>query len=158
MNYYEVLVCRVHSSRQFFTYESDATIVPGQIAFAKFGKKIVPIVIIAKAQKPTFKTSSIETVLDYKLPNSSLKLLAWMLEYYPDDYGSIGSLFLPPNLSVKSRNLNVKIVTGHKALLPKATNEQRIAIEIIERANKTLLLGITGSGKTRVFTSQILKT
>ena len=159
MNYYEVLVCKVHSSRQFFTYQSDETLVPGQVVFSMFGKKLVAAIVINKVKKPTFKTISIKTVLLYKLPCSSLNLLNWMLEYYPDDYGSIGSLFLPPNLDVKSRsNLSAKIVHGLNKPLPKATSEQKLAINQIAEASKNLLLGVTGSGKTRVFTSQILET
>jgi primosomal protein N' (replication factor Y) len=124
-----------------------------------FGKKLVAAIVINKVKKPTFKTSSIKTVLLYKLPCSSLNLLNWMLEYYPDDYGSIGSLFLPPNLDVKSRsNLSAKIVHGLNKPLPKATSEQKLAINQIAEASKNLLLGVTGSGKTRVFTSQILET
>lgn len=158
MNYYQVLVCKGHSSRRFFTYNSDNELELGSVVEVIFGRQKLPAIIIQLTTQPAFKTSSISKDLGMTLPSSSLKLLNWMLNFYPDDYGSIGAQFLPSNLKISSRKSDPKIILGDNSKMPAANEQQLEAIKLIEKNDKNILLGITGSGKTRVFTEQIIKT
>ncbi|MBP7821034.1 primosomal protein N' [Candidatus Saccharibacteria bacterium] len=155
--YIEVVVCKTKTSRRLFTYSTQKTISQGDIVSVPFGKNTFPAICINVVNKPTFKTKEIANVYDLSIPSSQLKLLEWMLEFYPDDFGLIGSQFLPANLSVKPRLTNPNIITGKNTPLPKPTNQQLLALNELSKNNKVILHGSTGSGKTRVFTEKIIE-
>ncbi len=158
MYYYEALVCKTRTGRKLYTYSSINELPVGSIALVKFGRQRLPVIIINKQTKPKFKTNDIDTVYDFVLPSTYLKLIDWFLAFYPYDYGTIGSQFIPPNLSVNSREKEPPILQSNPIELPKPNPEQAKAIETIENNNKNILFGITGSGKTRVFSEEIIKT
>ena len=90
------------------------------------------------------------------IPTELLKLLGWILQYYPAGSGSITQLFLPnawPNL-VNLDGLTVPRLDKAKSL-PDLTPEQNSAIEQIRKGGSYILHGETGSGKTRVYTDLI---
>jgi primosomal protein N' (replication factor Y) len=158
MYYYGALVCKTRTGRKFYTYSSDKKLSIGILVSVKFGRQKLPAIIMSVQTKPSFKTNSIISSYDTTLPSNYLKLINWFLSFYPYDYGIIGSQFIPPNLSVNSRDIEPKIISSKTQELPEPNKEQKIAINNIKNNDKNLLFGITGSGKTRVFSEQIKNT
>lgn len=156
MTYIVVLVCKSKTGRRFFTYETNETISPGNLVEIPFGRQKLPGIVIDVVKKPSFKTKPLAGVFSFALPKINLKLLGWMLDFYPDDFSAIGNQFLPTNLKVKNPQVKQpKIVQGNNEPLQPATIQQQKAIAIMANSQKVILSGVTGSGKTRVFTEQI---
>lgn len=157
MQYFEVVLAKSRSSRNLFTYHFESNIEPGQLVFVPFGRQKLPAIALKSVKKPNFKTKSIAHLTDTILPNKSLELLRWLLEYMPDDYASISSLFIPPNLNVKSHEKSIKSLEGLNIAEPKLTIDQKHAIDEItkDESGKIILRGDTGTGKTLVFTKII---
>jgi len=156
--YIEVVVCKTKTSRRLFTYSAENTIQLGDIISVPFGKKTFPAICLNVVKKPTFKTKAVSSLYNLTIPPNQIKLLKWMLEFYPDDFGLIGSQFLPANLGVKPRLVNPHIIPGQNIPLPKPTKQQQNALNLLSSHTKVILHGSTGSGKTRVFTEKILET
>lgn len=157
MQYLEVVLAKSRSSRKLFTYQTSEKIYIGQIVIVPFGKQKLPAIVIKLTSKPKFKTKEIIQLTDYILPKKSLSLLRWLLGYLPDDYASIAGLFIPPNLSIKSQQKDLKLLTGLNQIEPQLTKDQAKALKLINSENekKIVLRGDTGSGKTLVFTKAI---
>lgn len=153
MYYFEVAVARVHTGKKIFTYSSDNKIEVGSVVKVPFGSRQVWAIVIAIVRKPIFKTKSIEEKLIDKLPLTSVKLLLWMFEYYPEDNGSIAQLFLPATLAKQKTQSTYQPQLGKNVKLPRATNEQQKILKTIKayKNQRILLHGDTGTGKTRVF-------
>lgn len=154
MTYVNLALSKVHTSNKFYTYKTDLNIKLGDIVKVSFKNSFAWGVVISIVKKPTFIVKEIEKKSNLSLPDSSLKLLKWMIEFYPEDSGMITNLFLPANLNVKPRtSVQVTIIKGKDKKLPKATKEQLAAEKelSIKSINKYLLHGETGTGKTYVF-------
>jgi primosomal protein N' len=82
-----------------------------------------------------------------QLPANYLNLIEWFINFYPYDYGTIGSQFIPPNLSINSRKPEPNIIKSSPKKLPKPNEQQQRAIENINNNQKNLLFGITGIRK-----------
>ena len=158
MHYYGALVCKTRTGRKLYTYCSETELPIGQIVGVKFGRQKQPAIILKKEGKPKFKTNSVLINYDLLLPANYLKLIEWFINFYPYDYGTIGSQFIPPNLSINSRKLDPAITESVPEKLPKPNAQQQKAIENIKDNNKNILFGITGSGKTRIFSEEIKNT
>lgn len=121
--------------------------------------------IDSQTAEPDFPTKAIIGLLiDYNLPESTLQLLKWLVDYYPAPLSVHMQLFLHNYL------LNLKIPddlpaadkTAPAVKLPPLTTEQSQVIQKIRdsRAQTILLHGETGSGKTRIYVeliAQVLK-
>lgn len=158
MYYYGALVCKTRTGRKLYTYCSEQELAIGLIVLVKFGRLKLPAIILQEQAKPKFKTNPIQAGYNIVLPPPFLKLIDWFLKFYPYDYGAIGSQFIPPNLSVNSRDQAPAISKSNPVSLPAPNAEQKKAIANIGKYKKNILFGITGSGKTRVFSEEIKKT
>jgi primosomal protein N' (replication factor Y) len=153
MYYFEVAVIRAHTADKFFTYQSANPISIGSVIKVPFGKKQVLAIIVSRVSKPSFPTKAVAESPIFCLPESSVKLLLWMFDYYPEDNGLIAKLFLPNKLATpKAKSLVT--VNGQGTALPTATKEQAKILNAIRgtKVKRVLLHGDTGTGKTRVFT------
>ena len=90
---------------------------------------------------------------------NSIKLMAWMFNFYPDDYGLITRQFLPSGLEAKTKTRPTNVLCGKRKALPVPTPEQKIALKIINGrgASRIMLHGDTATGKTRVFIDKAKK-
>ncbi len=97
----------------------------------------------------------IEAVLDngrVTIPTELLKLLGWLLQYYPAGSGSITQLFLPstwPTIADIDQTSSSYLNTTYSP--PPLTVEQETAVKEIHQGGSFILHGETGSGKTRVY-------
>lgn len=155
MYYFEAAIADTHTGKKVFTYNSNFKLAIGSIIKVPFGKKQVWAIVIATVkQTPTFKTKKVDDKPFIKLPLASVKLLIWMLDYYPEDNGLITKLFLPSKITGTVSDLaKIPMQIGQGNKLPKATNEQAKVLKKVKSTNnkRVLLHGDTGTGKTRVF-------
>lgn len=156
MQYYEVWVASpaFHGYKPL-TYSSETIVKAGTVVSVLLQRNKVAGIVAQEVSKPNFKTKQL-SILEplIVVPEESLKLIAWILVYYPAPIGQIISLFLPINLQQKSRPTNKTQTTRHpKTPLPPLTYDQEKVLSIIrEGTDKTFLLhGDTGTGKTRVY-------
>lgn len=157
MTYVEVAVVKQHTGRSIFSYETDHTLAVGTLVRVPYGRMQALGIVVGIVKKPTFKTKAVADILPVSLPDSALYLLKWMFDFYPDDWGTIAQLFVPPNFVTKPQKQTVRLVQGEAEPLPPANPEQASALKILRRpaTKRALLHGDTGTGKTRVFTDII---
>lgn len=155
---YEIWIrSQQYKSKLPLTYTSTAKLSPGTIVKVDLRGKTTIGIVRREAKPPKgVAMKTIDSVLldgAHTLPPESLKLLNWLLLYYPTSSGSIAQLFLP-TIWPKIISQQKSAIANHTPKkLPKLTPEQSDALITI-RSNKgsTLLHGDTGSGKTRIYT------
>lgn len=135
------------------TYSCNERLNPGRIVQVQLRNNLCLGIVISetKALKKT-KTKSISKLYNALLPKSSLDLLKWLNQYYPGDFGSCVSLFLPNQMIDEPFPAKKEATTKPK--LPALTLQQKNAIRTIsnDAINSIFLLhGDTGTGKTRVY-------
>ncbi len=159
MNYVLVSVAGIHTGSKFFTYSSVDMPKIGAIVKIPYGNKELYGIIISVVKKPTIKIKNILADTDLVLPKTYLDLLLWLLDFYPDDYGSITSLFIPANLGTKAQKKEAMSNPLKKLQLQSATKQQSLIIKELSGSSQNIILhGDTGTGKTRVFIEQIINT
>lgn len=159
MYYYEILAGgQQYHGEGALTYSFNKQLAVGSIAAIPLRHKITAGIVVEKTSTPSFKTKSIDSVLtNDPLPATSLKLLAWMRDYYPSPLGSLVSLFAPTFLLRQTKNdLSTEhpIVSLDASGLPGLNKEQNRVVNSVRSQNTVdtiLLHGDTGSGKTRVY-------
>ncbi|HUY53064.1 MAG TPA: primosomal protein N' [Candidatus Dormibacteraeota bacterium] len=162
--YYDIWV----STKQFrssstLTYSSDKKLNTGNIVLVPFRNKIVLGVIKSSAITPNFKTRSIDNQIHKKsLPKATIRLLEWLMRYYPSTSSTHLQLFVPNSVAKIEKGTIKNAVSSniHKKIAPKLTKEQALAIETIDRSESRsfLIHGNTGSGKTRIYIELIKNT
>lgn len=146
----------VRANEPAFTYASAQPLAIGSIVRISVGKKILNgVVVQSVAQKPAFKTKSVESVLtETPLPKPLVQLSTWLSQYYGTHMAIVLQTLLPAGLH-KVRRESKKTITHPKRLRTKIVlnAEQQAAVDTINNTNSgTLLLhGVTGSGKTQVY-------
>ncbi len=154
MYFYEVWVRSNHyRGNAGLTYSSNNTIAIGKIVSVPLRDELVSAVVMAKASRPKMKTKLISSVSDLPaLPNSTLKLMRWLHEYYPSPIGVITQQFVPPGLmNLKEVLPEASAAQTSTTHLPKLTSEQLESIAKMQTSDTYLLHGRTGSGKTRIY-------
>lgn len=151
MSYYDVSVAGDHTGRRLYTYEFDSKIEPGSVVVVPFANKQNYAIVRKVVKKPTFKTKKIVQTLPFTLPLKSQELLNWMEAFYPYDWGDLTKLFIPANPTTKSRIIPKESINSNPKTLPTKNKDQVAAYNQIITQKNTILHGVTGSGKTRVF-------
>lgn len=136
------------------TYTSVRKLTPGTIVKVDLRKK--PSIGIIRREAPAPKGIAMKPIDDvlfdgnYRLPPESLKLLSWLLLYYPAGSGVIAQLFLPGSWPKMPETTERAHFTSAK--LPKLHAQQSRALKKIRSHRGSFLLhGETGSGKTRIY-------
>lgn len=156
MNYYHVIPAhKSFHGKTELTYCYEKSIKPGQVVLISLRNTECLAITTGKTSKPDFKTTKILAVKDFGLPHPHLKLLKWMIDFYPGAPGATAALFVPSllnKLEGSSIALN-KFTNNDSNKLPALTSEQSAAYQRIS-TNKQLthiVHGVTGSGKTRLY-------
>jgi primosomal protein N' (replication factor Y) len=115
-------------------------------------------VVIDEVEKPDgFKTFEILTILDTFYGEKQMETAKFISEYYFSSLGEAIALFMP--FCSQDKNVNIeesKIVL--EGALPTLSREQKKAYKQLLTKDKSLLFGVTGSGKTEVFIWLMAKT
>lgn len=167
--YIEVDVC-LYAGRETrqFTYLWNLATDPklGQLVEVPFGRRQSLAVIRKLSVSTTVPAKSLRPVnrcLPYApLPATSLKLADWLRRYYAASTKAVWSSFIPSLLPRKqapklSELKNKKVI--HKSVLS-LSDQQSKALDFIcsAKVSTSLLFGITGSGKTKVYEALITQT
>ena len=114
----------------------------------------------------------IKQILPLKITDNQFKLYEWISEYYVNDIGEVFNIALPAvireihkrkNQNKLNEHISKTIINDNREhkILPSMTNDQLNAyngvIESFKYKKCTLLHGVTGSGKTIIYTHLIQK-
>jgi primosomal protein N' (replication factor Y) (superfamily II helicase) len=162
MYYYFVWVrsSRYHGSEPL-TYTADKQLPTGTIVRVELQKETVLGFVSGPTTKPRFQTKPITAALDLPpLPTHLIKLVMWLQQYYPAPIGIISQQLLPATLTDKRVNASPEPAPSAKidtSALPPLTKEQAAALAAMDEQNTYVLHGVTGSGKTRLYTELAAK-
>ena len=142
------------------TYESDNSLVPGQIVVVPLGRGKAVGVVSKKVAQPDFATKKILQVLySTPLPAHLIATAKFVAEYYQVPLASTLGLILPNGVEKKRRKTEQMFGNIAKTEQAAANAEiplnqaQKKALEALKKATGAtkLLHGVTGSGKTNIY-------
>lgn len=160
MYYYEVgLGVAKHWKSAVYTYSSEEPLDIGTIVVIPFGKQRKNGTVLKEVSKPAFELKSIYKSLDVKLENTHVQFMKWFTDYYGAQDSQVYSQFMPSYLKPAK---NVKATGGGDtkkfAPLPTLSVAQKTAMnEIRANLKPSVLHGITGAGKTRIYTHLLME-
>ena len=137
------------------TYHHAAMLEAGQLVEVPLGRRQIIGIVTGPAGRPDFPTKAISRTLDLPaLPAEQLRLAHWIADYYAAPLTTVFETMLPAGLG-KNRRPPKPVAAKPARGLPKQplTAEQQAAVSEFNQSGRrtTLLKGITGSGKTRVY-------
>jgi len=122
--------------------------------------------VVAEVEKPEFETTEIASVSDRGYRSEQMEIAKFISEYYFSSFSEAISLFLPyrrsgspdpdNNLQKELSDMHGKNV-GIRGTRPTLSLIQQKAYKQILEKEKSLLFGVTGSGKTEIFISLFSK-
>lgn len=159
--FYEVIPGKVFGKAGgVLTYESDNSLVPGQIVVVPLGRGKAVGVVCKKVAQPNFATKKILQVLYSKpLPMHLVTTARFIADYYQVPLASTLGLILPNGVDKRRRkteqmfgNMLKTEQTATDAEIP-LNQAQKNALEALKKAPGAtkLLHGVTGSGKTNIY-------
>ncbi len=161
--YAEILLPqKIGSDKETLTYKvpETKTLEIGQLVNVNLRKKTVfGIVFALNEATPPFKTLEISEILDQKpiISQKQLEFIQWMSKYYFCPIHKLIKYFIPKrvfqNKPLPSK-LSKKTIRSTKSCSKILNNEQQEAFNSIINSpeNKFLIHGVTGSGKTELYT------
>jgi primosomal protein N' (replication factor Y) len=149
-----------HTRSEFFTYGSEKALSRGDLVQISLGRQQALGVVLESTEKSSpFHIKRIDQILTPKYLQEPYIELLWMGRYYHVSLGLLLSLFLTGYPKTGLQGTSETKSAQHKPeVSPKLTNEQSFAVDAILRTchearfRSFLLLGVTGSGKTEVYT------
>ncbi len=144
----------VKGLEEYLTYHSESPVEIGAIVVVPFGNKQVVGVVMKECQKPAFATKMILEVVGPKLSTELLGLALWMNSYYATHLSTILQTILPTGSNKRRRTAKTStLAVKQEKETSKLTRDQADAVQKIKKSNSitTLLHGVTGSGKTRIY-------
>lgn len=153
--YYQISVALGGSwKNNSFTYSSDERLEPGNVVIVPFGSMSKLGFVDESVAKPDFKTKKIIEKTGVGLSSETLEFAKWIDKYYPGPVGANTQLFLPSLLKT-TLNLDSPKTKKHPSKIIDSkplTKGQKEAYEKVTSEDTTSILhGITGSGKTRLY-------
>lgn len=159
--FYEVIPGKVFGKAGgVLTYESDNSLVPGQIVVVPLGRSKAVGVVCKKVAQPDFVTKKILQVLySTPLPAHLITTAKFVAEYYQVPLASTLGLILPNGVDKRRRKTEQMFGNTLKTEQTAADAEiplnqaQKNALEALKKAPGAtkLLHGVTGSGKTNIY-------
>lgn len=159
--FYEVMVGRIFGKNEgVLTYESDSSLLPGQIVQVPLGRGATVGIIDKKVAQPNFETKKILKVLySTPLPKHLIAVAKFVAEYYAVPIPSTLGLILPTGVEKKRRKTEQMFGDIEKPEQPARLTQiplndaQKNALKAIYKAPGAtkLLHGVTGSGKTNIY-------
>lgn len=152
MKYYEVaLVKSARSMTEPLTYSSQKSLKIGEITEAPFRNESELALVVREVRQPSFKTRELGEKTGLSINEGLVKLALWMSEYYNSSIGACFRLMIPTGVTVK-RRAKTNDSPVQTSVLPALNRHQIEALRKLKRSNDTsLLYGVTGSGKTRLY-------
>jgi len=158
MNYYDVVIgAEKHWKSATFTYSYLDNLSKGTLVNVPFGSKSKVGFIVKKVTKPAFNLKELTPYNDLVIPDNTLKFMEWYQGYYAAKGGQAYGQFLPHYLTKKIPTLAQPAPPVSKPI--QLNEQQKQAKKQLQSTPKpSVLHGITGSGKTRLYLSLILDT
>ena len=156
MKYVEVeLGVDKHWNNYSYTYSTEEELSPGQIIRVPFGPKKKPGLVRKYVAKPDFAVKNIMQSTDIILSQETLSFNEWFKQFYCLSGGESLSMMLPSFMTTYRKTLGSY---ARGALTnPSLNSQQKQAVKNISATTTpTVLQGITGSGKTRVYIDLIV--
>ncbi|HMT55730.1 MAG TPA: primosomal protein N' [Candidatus Saccharibacteria bacterium] len=152
MYYYEVtLGVARHWKQPVYAYSSNEEIGISALVYVPFGPQRMLGVVVKRTKKPAFETKHILAISGINISESTLKFLFWYEAYYALAPSQSTAQLLPDYLTKKPQTTSFSGQWSPEIPLP-ITDAQSEAISAITSTSKpTVLHGITGSGKTRIY-------
>lgn len=150
MFYYKVAI--LSRNIDALTYSSKEKLEAYSLVELQVKTSQVQGIILEELEKPSFETSEILKVLPEKFSSCQILLASFISYYYISSLSRTFSLFIPAKDEEKKENKE------NFSKLPKLNEIQSQAQAFINSSVQTLLFGDTGSGKSEVYISLIIKT
>ena len=160
MYFYEIAVeKKVIRLQGALTYSSEAKLDIGTIVRVSIGKNFANGVVYRQVKKPEFKTKPVDEILDIgTVPAPLIRTASWISSYYQSDTPQIANLLLPRGAQKNRRKTEQKTAEHKQVTSSKLTEDQKTALKKLENTKGTTILhGVTGSGKTRIYIERAKK-
>lgn len=152
MRYYEVaLGVKRHWKSATFTYASEQEIAPTTLVRVPFGRQKKIGFITSVVKKPSFDTKEILKVLDDRIPNQTVAFLEWYQQYYGLGYGQAVAQIVPEYLTATKKTAQLTGSYNVKDSVDLSPAQLQAANEVRSTQKPSVLHGITGAGKTRLY-------
>jgi len=126
----------------------------GQIVQVPLQSKVKEAIIIKEVEKPKeFKALEILDILDTFYTQTQIDIAKFISEYYFSSFGEAISLFIPKKENTNSK----KTIENQEIISPSLSVVQQKVYNQLLKKDKALLFGVTGSGKTEIFISLMIK-
>jgi len=142
----------LRSSAPYLIYSSTELLDSGRVITVPLKDSIKEAIVTDRVEKPEFKTLEILTIEIRYYTTHHIEIAKFISSYYFSSFGEAISLFLPHTDSIISTHKDSDDIT-----LPKLSKSQKSAYQQILKEDRSLLFGVTGSGKTEIFISLIGK-
>lgn len=146
--YYRVALLK--SSVPILTYSSSVELEVGSVIVVPLRSREREAVILSSVERPQFDVHPMVKSLDKYYPQEYLNIATFIAQYYFSSLGEALALFLPfatHNTSTYGTSHSPDIAL-HSPML---TLQQQAAYRELSKSDKSLLFGVTGSGKTEIF-------
>jgi len=167
--YYQVTLHR--SSAPILTYHYEKSLKIGQLINVPVHSKTKLAIVLKEVEKPeSFETSAIFEVLETYYNSMQIEIAKFIATYYFSSLGEALALFMPRRVRLPSHRQNEISddkefeVSDNGAMaiapyaIPTLSEEQQKVYEELLIKDRALLFGVTGSGKTEIFISLMIKT
>lgn len=154
MYYYEVWVTSIrYKGIHGLTYASTTELAAGSIVRVELQRELTSGVVVRQTTRPKLKTiKPITDVIDLPpLAQTSIELAIWLQAYYPAPISAVAQLFIPAVIPKHLKPIAPLPQSTTPVSLPPLTDEQAAAVKAMKANDSYLLVGRTGSGKTRVY-------
>jgi len=150
LKYYQVVLDK--SSAPILTYFSSISLKRGERVSVLVKNHLKEATVYGETLKPSFETLEILSFLETHYTTLQMDIAHFIEKYYFSSFSEAISLFLPYINNTLTHRLAKQNIS-----LPILSFLQQKAYEAILEKQKSLLFGVTGSGKTEVFICLIAK-
>lgn len=152
MFYYEVKLGGArHWKQPAYTYSSDFELKLRALVYVPFGSQKKHGVVVKRTKKPSFETKPIISKSNIIIPQATIDFLGWYEAYYLLSPSQAFGQLLPDYLTKKYATAPFRGKYEPTRELP-LTSVQNAAIKKLQSTPKpTVLHGVTGAGKTRLY-------